>query len=344
MLKKSITELHREILLHDQSPAFPAPFPKVINQDLIPVDAVQAMTPGWVSGIHASRTVNVVTLFDVYMTGEGLVFDVDGNVVSESVTQYTDADVERARERVLATKDLPPEWSKAILLRKRGDGNYGHWFVETLPKLWVAQTCTEIDACVIPKRDGPMRAVMESGLFLSGFHRRIIEHSDNDVMLFKQLVFVDGLTVHGTYMSPLVFLKTDEIAPKREQTRKIFVSRSGAPRDLANESSVFASLAPYGFEKVHPGNMTLQQQIDTFASASHIVGVMGAGLTNIMFCSPGAKVINLAPATFPDTFFYFIATHRRLDYTEIRGLNVDGSTGWDSLFAVPPAQIIRALE
>ena len=343
MHKKSIADYHREIIPHQESPAFTAEFPKVINQDLIPANALKAMSPGWASGVHAARPVNVVTLFDVYITAEGLVFDADGNVVSESITQYLEPDIDRARERVLSAKDISPEWSKAILLRKRGDGNYGHWFVEALPRLWAAQNCTTLEACVIPKREGAMADVMKCALALSGFDQRIIEHSDSDVLWFKQLVIVDGLSVHGTYMSPLVFSKTDLIAPPREQTKKIFVSRRGAPRDLAEEASVVKALATYGFEMVHPGYLTLQEQIDTFASASHVVGVMGAGMTNIMFCSPGTKIINLAPAEFPDTFFYFIAVHRNLAYTEIRGKNIDGVEGWDSLFSVPPAQIIAAL-
>lgn len=339
----SIHDMHREVLASVVSPGFEAAPPDVTNADLIPPAVLEAMSPGWFAGNFAEQKIHVVKLFDVYLTGEGLLFNSEKDVVLESITQYTEDAIIAARARVLAASDCPVEWGKAVLLRKRGDANYGHWFVETLPKLWIAEQYTDLDVCVVPGIGGPMRSVIDTSLALSGASHRIMKHNDAEVIFFKQLIFVHGLTNHGTYMSPLVFSKTDMIAPRRPQVRKLFVSRKGAARDLFNEEEVINRLLPFGFEIVHPGHLTLRDQIDIFSTATHVVGVMGAGMTNIMFCAPNTRIVNIAPASFPDTFFYFISLHRKLSYKEIRGRNVGNGEGWDCLFEVVPSQIVDCL-
>jgi len=345
MQRVSIHDLHREIILNSMSPGFDAPPPKVLHKDLIPEGVHNAMLPAWTRGTFQPHPLHIVRLFDVYLTGEGLLFDREKNLISESVTQYEPAAIAEAHRRVVEAGEPRTEWGSCILLRKRGDSNYGHWMIELLPKLWAAEDLFDIDDCVIPKRSGAMEAVMKTALRLSsnGPHG-LIEHSDSEVIFFKQLLFVEGLTSHGLYMSPLVFAKTDKLVKSTVETKKIFVSRRGAARDLANEDDVIASLMAASFEVVHPGAMSLEEQATTFSSASHVVGVMGAGLTNIMFCAPGAKVINLAPATFPDTFFYLIAQNRKLDYTEIRGTNLSEGPGWDQPFLISPLDIVGCLE
>ena len=59
-------------------------------------------------------------------------------------------------------------------------------------------------------------------------------------------------------------------------------------------------------------------------------------MTNIVFCKPGTSVVSLVPANFPDTFFWFIATHRSLDYMEIRGdqHSYDGDNAWIEGFTI----------
>lgn len=54
-------------------------------------------------------------------------------------------------------------------------------------------------------------------------------------------------------------------------------------------------------------------------------------MANIAFCKPGATVTLLFPAMFPDVFFWFIATHKGLNYVEIRGRQAtyDPPNSWE---------------
>ena len=82
------------------------------------------------------------------------------------------------------------------------------------------------------------------------------------------------------------------------------------------------------FLQSSPVVLVLDHQIALFSRAKHVVGVSGAAMTNIAFCGPETKITVLVPGTFPDTFFWFIAQHRHLDFVEILGDNNLRPTGF----------------
>ncbi len=80
-------------------------------------------------------------------------------------------------------------------------------------------------------------------------------------------------------------------------TRRLLVSRADANyRRLANEDAVAAALEPYGFERIVPGRMALDEQVAAFAAANQVVAVHGAALAHVAFCPPGARLLEVFPA------------------------------------------------
>ena len=62
-----------------------------------------------------------------------------------------------------------------------------------------------------------------------------------------------------------------------------------------NEAELIRMLRARGFDIVDPSQMTVAEQIRTFATASVIVSPHGAALANLVFASPGSTVIELFP-------------------------------------------------
>lgn len=82
------------------------------------------------------------------------------------------------------------------------------------------------------------------------------------------------------------------LAGGRGAGRMLYISRAdAATRKVVNEKEIATFLSPLGFEVVIPGKMPLKKQIAAFADASVIVGAHGAGLSNMVFAPPGARVI-----------------------------------------------------
>ena len=90
--------------------------------------------------------------------------------------------------------------------------------------------------------------------------------------------------------------------------RKIVVLRPGAKtRKLLNSDELLLKLK--GWETVALENMSISDQMKTFAEASHILAAHGAGLTNLLWCHPGTKVIEIQARNMLHKKVYPLLSH-----------------------------------
>lgn len=102
--------------------------------------------------------------------------------------------------------------------------------------------------------------------------------------------------------------------------RRLLISRKRQKwRKLINEDSLFEALEPMGFERIAPETLPFEEQVRTFASAEIVVGASGAALTNLLFCSPGATVIETCPTEVHRHFWILLARQMGLNYHFIPG-------------------------
>jgi hypothetical protein len=84
--------------------------------------------------------------------------------------------------------------------------------------------------------------------------------------------------------------------PAATPTRRLFVGRSNANhRRLVNQAECVEYAAQYGFESVSTDGLTVAEEARLFAEAACIVAPHGAALTNLIFATPGARVLELLP-------------------------------------------------
>ena len=93
--------------------------------------------------------------------------------------------------------------------------------------------------------------------------------------------------------------------PTGGPTRKLYTSRAGAHmRPVLNEDAVAERLGRRGFERVFLDGKTLQEQVDLFRDATHVVGPHGAGMTNLLWATDAAAVeVFASPHLVPDYVF-----------------------------------------
>lgn len=97
-----------------------------------------------------------------------------------------------------------------------------------------------------------------------------------------------------------------------EKPRRLFVCRRSHSRALLNEDEIWALLSPLGFERVDPAQVPDVEHV--FNEAEAVVGVHGAALTNLLFCKPGTKVLELLPSDHTYPCYLSLAHHARLHY------------------------------
>lgn len=123
----------------------------------------------------------------------------------------------------------------------------------------------------------------------------------------------------GHNMSPYVttFLKNtgNSIQSKKVLNRKIFIDRSNAKsRRIVNNNEVIDLLLDFGFEIIQPEKMPADEQIRIFKESCCVIGVHGAGLTNIAFCNEGTKILELMPPLCGTNAFWKLAQSLNLNY------------------------------
>ena len=123
-------------------------------------------------------------------------------------------------------------------------------------------------------------------------------------------------------------------------SERVFISRNDAwQRKIINEDEVFALFEQEGFERYCLSNMSVVEQVALFAQAKYIVGAHSSGLTNLIFCQPGTKVVEIFQARLDLSFFY-IAQQMNLRYDYIK--TIDFVSGNDHIDTIVPLGIIES--
>lgn len=198
---------------------------------------------------------------------------------------------------------------RVAVITQSGYSYYYHWMVEVLGRLALLELSgIEYDYVYIPTT----APFMKESLRLWGIDPdKIIEASETHIIQAEELIVpslvssvrVEGLPRLAHYIpSYLVnYIRNKLLGNMPEEnssySKKIFISRQDASaRKIINEDEVFALLAPHGFQRYHLTNIPFEEQIRLFKNAEIIIGSLGSGLTNLLFCNQEAQVIELYQA------------------------------------------------
>ena len=99
--------------------------------------------------------------------------------------------------------------------------------------------------------------------------------------------------------------------------KKIFIDRSESMFkhcQIINNNDVKNNLIKMGFSIHETGKMSFFEQIYLFNNAKVIVGAHGAAFTNLVFCKPKTKIIEIIPKSHPNTVNKKISKVKNLNY------------------------------
>lgn len=211
--------------------------------------------------------------------------------------------------------------------------NYFHWMFDVLPRLELLRKSNlDYDRIVInrPKHyTNENYDFQDESLKLLGISNdKLIECNQGTHILANQLI-VSSMAGYSAHVPKNVcqFLR-NEFLPKirirkKRNHKRIFISREDAVhRKVLNEAEVFSVLKQYGFKFVKLSTLSFTEKIELFHCAEVIVSPHGAGLTNLIFCNHGTKVIEMFSPTYLMPCFHIISNHMDLDYYGLIGEKV----------------------
>lgn len=225
---------------------------------------------------------------------------------------------EATRPIFRAPADVPVLERAAIFMAWGGLHNYGHFLIDCLPALATAMQAgaTERFPAIAPPLL-PWHRELLSLLLGQAPQPRVIEAP---LVRIKDAVFATAMDhfLHAPN-APLDRVRerilTAAAVDPSGGAKKIYVSRLGSlKRFLVNEAELEAELVARGFTIVKPETLSVREQVALFHQAEVIVAPAGAALANVLFCRPGAKVVELQPSNFTGVWVRNIALMVGVDW------------------------------
>ncbi|MDC0226819.1 glycosyltransferase family 61 protein, partial [Alphaproteobacteria bacterium] len=88
----------------------------------------------------------------------------------------------------------------------------------------------------------------------------------------------------------------NSLKTSKAKKNKIYLTRQNSTfRNLINEADVIEKLKKFGFEAIDLNELKIIDQIQLFSNADYIISPSGSALTNIVFCNPETKIIEISP-------------------------------------------------
>ncbi|WP_316816893.1 glycosyltransferase family 61 protein [Pedobacter nyackensis] len=181
----------------------------------------------------------------------------------------------------------------AIWINDDWSEEYFHWLTDALTRLITIGTFTPNRLVILPESYKTKPYISQS-LELLKFE--ISYYNPRKRLVISNLYTCTHTAPTGNYNKHIInnlrdrFLKDKKSFP----TRKIFISRQKATRrKIQNENQVISLVSHYGYEIHFFEDYDFLQQIAIMSETKSLIGLHGAGLTNMLFMPCNGQVMEL---------------------------------------------------
>jgi capsular polysaccharide biosynthesis protein len=221
--------------------------------------------------------------------------------------------------------------------------NYYHFFVDALPQLLLLDSLgvSRDIPIVVPQQFATTRFVrdfQQLSTFFDG--RTIVVQKPGEYIRVLDATYV----AKDTFFSPAIFRILDSIhpvSPAAADPDRIYLRRDPTgPRALSNDLEIAGIAERHGYAVVDTATLSLREQITLFSKANTVVGIHGAGLTNIIFRRGSSlRLLEIAPADLGSTHYRSLCVQFGYEYERVAGGELDASRR----FRLDPERFEQAL-
>ena len=236
-------------------------------------------------------------------------------------------------EIILSSRELSPahyiDGIVAFLSAKWGGNAYYHWMFDVVIRIdllcrsgWISK----IDKFVFSKCDKKFHQETLEALKIP--QEKIIESRFIPHIKAKKLLVPSFTIKQGGIRSPKwgcefirnLFLNSENICQISEQSQRLFISRKLASwRRVVNEDEVVSLLEKFGFISLTLESFSVTEQAALMSKVKAVIAPHGAGLTNLVFCSPGTKVIEIFSPNYVNIIYWQISSLCHLSHYYLIG-------------------------
>lgn len=283
------------------------------------------------TGAHAAgRPTFVLSMPNGRVAGRfGSVITPDDRLLVEASFGFVDDDRHHPVRRRLRLGPIERlEGTAATVAFGYADAYY-HWMFDLLPRLEILRRAgydlDDVDHLVVNGAGAPYEAESLRRFGVPADRVRTLRADHQFVA--DRLVVPSTVGVCGEVPAwAAALLRKRFLDPRHaeEPPLRLYVSRAdAAQRRVAEEERLVPRLEQLGFTCLTLTGRPLDEQIALFARAEIVVGPHGGGLTNLVWCRPGAAVVELYGDDYVNPVFWKLATLLDLRHHHVIGHPAD---------------------
>lgn len=172
-------------------------------------------------------------------------------------------------------------------------GEYFHWLTDALTRLIMVEPAYSGYPVLLPARYEQIPYIRAS---LDILHVKACYYDPRKRLAVKELVLPGHTAPTGNYHVPSIHRLRERLMTNTPAaaTKKIYVSRRKAgKRTVLNESAVVELLLGHGYEAHCFEDYSFAGQLALMCQAKALIGLHGAGLTNMLFMQGKGQVLEL---------------------------------------------------
>jgi capsular polysaccharide biosynthesis protein len=212
------------------------------------------------------------------------------------------------------------------VLSAAGGTNYFHWMFDVLPRIHLLQSekiINEVDKFLVNEI---LYDFQKETLNLIGIpQEKIITTNENFHIKANQLIVPSLPGITGSMPQWACNFLRQEFLLKQTSSfntrvKRIYISRAKAKhRRVINESELIEFLTKFDFQVYTMENLSVIEQAAIFSAAEVIISPHGAALTNLVFCTPKTKVIELFSPNYINSCYRALSNQVDIDYWYLLG-------------------------
>lgn len=214
----------------------------------------------------------------------------------------------------VALGTIKEQWNRGWLLPRFSINNHYHSLIERLPSLF-AYRLLNMDCPILSSYElNETEKVLVEAM---GIDPTLITVDLQSAVVVKDAYLANCESVFRHYAR---FMGAVDTGAHADAGRRLYISRhQSSDRPMVNERAVHELVSTFGFQIVSLEQYTLLEQIELMRRAEIIIGPHGAGLSNMMFASPGAQIVELIPRRYMAPMFKRLAAQCAHRYAVLIG-------------------------
>jgi hypothetical protein len=292
------------------------------------------------------------------VVGREEIFTCNDEVIIEYTSQKVNPYIGGDKRKI--SKPYKINGSVANLSLSGLENNYFHWLTECLARYYLLEKSKfKPDFYLLSNGLSFQKQYLE---ILKIDKKRIIDLESNLVIQADDIIipsFINnwepinfrGYSSYQKQWLPSwignIYQENINFSKPRENKSKIYISRAFADyRKIKNEDEIIDFLSSKGYKTYHLENMLVNEQVELFSNASIVIGVHGAGFSNIYFCPQSTIVFELFSEYYHDSSFKVLSNALGLKYHYMIGKtnNIESVHPQKENFHIDLAQLEMAID